>query len=80
MATHIGSAMTTIDLEQLESRVLGWINAASAPVSTTDLLETHREDADLSGETLRRAVWNLVDRGLIQYDLSWRLSRTDSSR
>jgi hypothetical protein len=72
--------MTTIDLEQLENKVLGWINAAHAPVSTTDLLETHREEADLSGEALRRAVWNLVDRGLVQYDLSWRLTRTSSGR
>jgi hypothetical protein len=72
--------MTRIDLEQLENEVLGWINAARTPVSTTDLLERHRGETDLSGEALRRAVWNLVDRGLVQYDLSWRLSRTDSAR
>ena len=66
--------MTTMDLQELEARVLGWIESAEAPVSTTDLLDEHRAEADLSGEALRRAVWNLVDRGLVQYDLSWRLS------
>ncbi|MDB4899452.1 MAG: hypothetical protein JWN53_1260 [Gemmatimonadetes bacterium] len=72
--------MTTIDLEQLENKVLGWIKEATDPVSTTDLLETHPEEANLSGENLRRVVWNLVDRGLVHYDLSWRLSGTDSAR
>jgi hypothetical protein len=70
--------MTTIDLEQLEAQVLAWIKASN-PVSTTDLLAEHRRDttAPLSGEALRRAVWNLVDRGLLQYDQSWRLSPRD---
>lgn len=70
--------MTTAQLQTLEAQVLRWIEAAH-PVSTTELLDKHRhESSSLSGETLRRAVWNLVDRGLVQYDYSWRLSPTGS--
>ena len=67
--------MTTTELQTLEEQVLSWIREASHPVSTTQLLAEHREEhGSLSGEALRRAVWNLVDRGLIRYDYSWRLS------
>lgn len=66
--------MTTTELQTLEDQVLSWIQE-SHPVSTSELLAEHRsEQSTLSGEGLRRAVWNLVDRGLVSYDYSWRLS------
>jgi len=66
--------MTATELQTLEEQVLAWIRA-QYPVSTTQLLEEHKPtDESLSGESLRRAVWNLVDRGLVKYDYSWRLS------
>lgn len=67
--------MSTAELQTIEDNVLAWIRAAGQPISTSVLLEQHRDDlGGLSGESLRRAVWNLVDRGLVQYDLEWRLS------
>lgn len=66
--------MTATELHTLEDQVLTWIQERH-PVSTTELLDQHRgEQTSLSGESLRRAVWNLVDRGLVKYDYSWRLS------
>lgn len=66
--------MTTAEYRNLETCALAWIREARQPVSTTELLDQHREDVSmLSGEMLRRAIWNLVDRGLVEYDLSWRL-------
>lgn len=66
--------MTTIELQTLEDQVLSWIQEHH-PVSTTELLKEHHSgESMLSGEALRRAVWNLVDRGLVRYDYSWRLS------
>jgi len=63
--------MTTIELQSFEEQVLEWIRQ-SHPVTTTQLLEAHRGDrARLSGELLRRAVWNVVDRGLLRYDDEW---------
>lgn len=67
--------MTTKELQTLEHEVLGWIRESDRPVSTTELLDAHRPGrAQLTGESLRMAVWNLVDRGLVRYDYSWRLS------
>jgi hypothetical protein len=67
--------MTTTELKEVESQVLDWIQDAGRPVSTTELLEEHRSSTPvLPGEVLRRAVWNLVDRGVIKYDFSWRLA------
>lgn len=67
--------MTTIEPQTLEDQVLAWIKEEDAPVTTSELLGKHRStENQLSGESLRRAVWNLVDRGLVRYDYSWRLS------
>lgn len=67
--------MTTAELQTLEEQVLAWIREAPEPVSTSELLEEHRDErSSLTGESLRLAVWNLVDRGLVRYDYSWRLS------
>ena len=66
--------MTATELQTLEDQVLTWIEERH-PVSITELLDRHRAGwAALSGEALRRAVWNLVDRGLVKYDYSWQLS------
>ena len=70
--------MTTAELQTVEDQVLAWIRAADHPVSTTELLDKHG-DLQLTGEAVRRAVWNLVDRGIVRYDYSWRLSPASPS-
>jgi hypothetical protein len=78
--THAEQPMTTTELQSLEGHVLEWIRRAH-PVTTTQLLDAHRAEwAGLSGEMLRRAVWNLVDRGLVRYDDDWRVSPTAVER
>ena len=75
VSTTFPRAMTATDLKELESAVLDWIREENA-VSTEELLAKHAEAARVTGEELRRAVWNLVDRGKVSYDLSWRLTAT----
>ena len=73
-------AMTTTELQSLEEQVLAWIRQMH-PVTTTQLLDAHRSDrVGLSGEMLRRAVWNLVDRGFLRYDDEWRVSPAQGER
>lgn len=73
--------MTATELKTVETKVLSWIQNAGRPVSTTELLEQHGSDAPVvTGEVLRRVVWNLVDRGVVEYDLAWRLSPVIADR
>ena len=59
--------MTATEIRSLQKRVLELLARRGRPSTTTELLRDQRRGQEISPESLRRAVWQLVGDGKISY-------------